>query len=81
MFAACGHLKQQNDFLSFFQEITDILGFQWSTPDGLPPRDSPVCGFFHEFCKPPFEEGIYFLNLYYLTLFVLCVRFTHAFPF
>lgn len=66
-FTACDHLQYD----AFIQEITDILGFQWSTPDGLPPRDSPVCGFFHEFCKPPFEEGIYFLN--FLLFNTICV--------
>lgn len=35
------------------QGIDDILGFTWNTADGLPPKDMPECGFFHELCLDP----------------------------
>lgn len=50
--------RQSKDCQLFFiQKIVETTGFVWATPDGLPPRDEPVCGFWDDLC-PPISQGI-----------------------
>jgi len=43
----------------FFQKIVELAGFKWFTSDGLPPKDSPECGFYNELCPLPPLEGLF----------------------
>ena len=35
-----------------FQKVFVLLPITWATEDGLPPPDTPVCGFMDELCPP-----------------------------
>ena len=35
-----------------FQHVKPSVDIQWGTSDGLPPPDSPACGFYNELCLP-----------------------------
>ena len=41
----------------YFKKLYQFEPFVWHTMDGLPPRDSPKCGFFNELCPKEPEEG------------------------